>query len=212
MGNPKRLRRRYDVPRKRWDKELIDRDKKLMEEYGLVRKKEIWKAESIVRGFRKRARQILAGNIEDLETRKQELLNKLISIGILTKDNKLEDVLKLQVTDYLDRRLQTVVYRKGFALTPKQARQLITHGHILVNGRKRTIPGSIVKITDEVVYSNNKIKEVIEKSIEAKGKPYYKNKEKKGLSNQESKQSELNDKDLEIKEKPKKVDEVLDKI
>ena len=61
----------------------------------------------------------------------------------------------LTIEDILERRLQTVVFRKGLARTIFQARQLITHGHVTIDGRRVTIPGYIVLREDEakIVYS-----------------------------------------------------------
>ena len=56
-----------------------------------------------------------------------------------------EHLLKL-----LERRLDNVVYRLGFAASRKAARQLINHGHILLNGRKADIPATVVKANDVV--------------------------------------------------------------
>jgi small subunit ribosomal protein S4 len=176
MGDPKRLDRKYDVPRMKWNKQKIKADKQIFEEYGLRRKKEIWKAETEVRNYRKRARLLLAGRVDDYSTRKDELLNKLIKMGIFTKEHKIEDVLKLNLTDILDRRLQTIVFKTGLAITPNQARQLITHGHIAINGKVRKVPGSIVYVNDSVSYNQVKIKNVIEKMSENKGKPVVKEK------------------------------------
>ncbi len=50
----------------------------------------------------------------------------------------------------LERRLDNVVYRLGFALSHSQARQLVSHGHFIVNGRKVDIPSFLVKAGDEV--------------------------------------------------------------
>ncbi|MEN3331891.1 MAG: small subunit ribosomal protein [Blastocatellia bacterium] len=50
----------------------------------------------------------------------------------------------------LERRLDNVVYRLGYAMSRPQARQLVSHGHILVNGRKVDIPSFQVKVGDEV--------------------------------------------------------------
>lgn len=178
MGDPKRLNRQYDVPRMKWNKQRILSDRKIMDAYGLTRKKELWKAETEVRELRKRARLLLAGRSDNFEQRKTELLGRLVSLGIFTKEHKIEDVLKLTLTDFLERRLQTIVFRKGLALTPSQSRQLITHGHIAINGRKRSIPGSIVRADETVSYTNTKIKAVIDKSIEMKGKPISKDRDK----------------------------------
>lgn len=170
MGDPKRLERKYDVPRMKWNKQRIKADSQITTEYGLRRKKEIWKAETEVRNLRKRARLLLAGRVDDYSTRKDELLNRLVSMGIFTKEHKIEDVLKLNLTDYLDRRLQTIVFKKGLATTPNQARQLITHGHIAINGKVRKVPGSIVYVNDSISYNGTVIKDMIEKMSENKGK------------------------------------------
>ena len=50
----------------------------------------------------------------------------------------------------LERRLDNVVYRLGLATTRAQARQLVTHGHIVVNGRKTNIPSFTVRVGDEI--------------------------------------------------------------
>ena len=50
----------------------------------------------------------------------------------------------------LERRLDNVVYSLGFASSRAQARQLVRHGHVLVGGRKTTIPSLQVKVGDEI--------------------------------------------------------------
>jgi small subunit ribosomal protein S4 len=50
----------------------------------------------------------------------------------------------------LERRLDNVVYRLGYAMSRPQARQLVSHGHVLVNGRKVDIPSFQVKVGDEI--------------------------------------------------------------
>src|ERR1700739_4538655 len=51
----------------------------------------------------------------------------------------------------LERRLDSVIYRMGLATSRAQARQIVRHGHINVNGRKCTLPSAVVKVGD-VVY------------------------------------------------------------
>jgi small subunit ribosomal protein S4 len=52
--------------------------------------------------------------------------------------------------ELLERRLDNVVFRAGFALSRRHARQLISHGHIKVNGRKVDIPSYLVDLGDEI--------------------------------------------------------------
>ena len=75
----------------------------------------------------------------------------------------------------LERRLDNVVYRLGFAISRAQARQLVRHGHFLVNGRTVDIPSFLVKVGDEIQVSEKSkdvqpIKEAME-AIARKGIP-----------------------------------------
>ena len=134
----RKLRRKIKKPRAPWDKERIDKERQLMKTYGLRRKKEIWKTESTLRSFRRRARDLAAKKDKIQE---KILLDKLQKLGLLNKDATLDDVLSLTIEKLLDRRLQTFVLKNNLANTPKQARQLITHGHISVDDRKIVYPG-----------------------------------------------------------------------
>jgi len=55
----------------------------------------------------------------------------------------------------LERRLDNVVYRLGFAVARRQARQLVRHGHVQVNGRKVNIPSYEVEAGDEILIREN---------------------------------------------------------
>lgn len=142
----RRLKKKYQKPKKPWDKSRIEEEKKLMEEYGLRRKKEIWRAEAILRKYRRMARELNARMDKEKE---KMLIQKLIRFGILNNGATLDDVLSLSVRDILDRRLQTVVYRKGFANTIKQARQFIVHGHVFIDGRRVVWPSYLVPKDEE---------------------------------------------------------------
>ncbi len=66
----------------------------------------------------------------------------------------------------LERRLDNVVYRLGFAASRNQARQIVRHGHILVNGKKVDIPSYLVKEGDVITVSE-KSQDFIKKIVEA---------------------------------------------
>ncbi|MEM5794393.1 MAG: 30S ribosomal protein S4 [Candidatus Aenigmatarchaeota archaeon] len=142
----KRQRKKYEVPRRPWDKERIEKEKKMMKDYGLKRKKELWRAEAILRKYRRIARDLAAKKDKEKE---KELIKKLNSLGLLDEKASLDDVLSLTVENILERRLQTVIFRKGLANTIKHARQLIVHGHVFVNGRKVLYPSYIVRRGEE---------------------------------------------------------------
>lgn len=143
------MHKKYESPKHPWDKLRIDRETELMKKFGLKSKKEIWKSETILRGFRHEARRLQAKRGEASEREVNELMNMLRSLNLVGEGATLDDVLRLQLEDVLRRRLQTVVYEKGLAATPKQARQFIKHGHIVVKGRSVTVPSYLVKADEE---------------------------------------------------------------
>ncbi|RLF55113.1 MAG: 30S ribosomal protein S4 [Thermoplasmata archaeon] len=152
MGDPRRLRKKYETPSHPWEEERIKRENELMRKYGLKNKREIWKAETILRKYRTEARKLLARvGSEDPAYKREvdQLLNHLIRMNLIKPGAGLDDCLALTIEDILKRRLQTIVYLKGLASTPKQARQLIVHGHIAIGGRKVTVPGYMVRADEE---------------------------------------------------------------
>jgi small subunit ribosomal protein S4 len=142
----RRLRRKYKNPRRPWDSSMIEEEGKLLREFGLRRKRDIRRAESIVREFRRRARDLIA--VKD-EEKTKILLDKLVELGLIEKGQGLEQVLTLSVNHILNRRLQTLVFRKGFASSIKEARQKIAHGHVYVGGRRAKFSSYIVPVEKE---------------------------------------------------------------
>ncbi len=55
----------------------------------------------------------------------------------------------------LERRLDNVVYRLGFGASRKEARQLVTHGHFTINGKKASIPSMLIKVGDVIQVKAN---------------------------------------------------------
>ncbi|AHF79621.1 30S ribosomal protein S4 [Thermococcus paralvinellae] len=149
MGDPKRQRKKYETPSHPWIKERLDRERVLVKKYALKNKKELWKHETQLKEFRRRARRLLAARGKQAEIERQQLLQRLARLGILPENAVLDDVLSLTIEDILERRLQTLVYRKGLARTIKQARQLIVHGHIEVNGQIIRSPSYLVLKEEE---------------------------------------------------------------
>ncbi len=69
--------------------------------------------------------------------------------------------------ELLERRLDNVIYKLNFAPSRKQARQLITHGHIYLNGRRVDVPDITVKIGDKVAVKNSdRSRKLIKKQLE----------------------------------------------
>jgi len=155
MGDPKKQRKKFDTPRYRWRKDILQEELKLLGQYGLRNKHELWHLKTTLSKTRGIARSLISRTPDERAKMENEQLIKLKKLGILQDTAVLDNVLDLTIEDLLERRLQTIVFRKGLARTVYQSRQLITHGHITINGRRVTIPGYIVPKADEpnVVYS-----------------------------------------------------------
>lgn len=152
MGDPKFSRRSYDTPSHPWQGERIKAELELVRQYGLKNKTELWKAQTTLRDFRRQSRELQARmrageNQASIEA--ELLLKKCSRIGVLPSDGTLNDILAMTEQNILERRLQTIVFEKGLATSPKQARQMITHGHIYMNGHRVTVPGYIVTRMEE---------------------------------------------------------------
>src|SRR3989338_5450086 len=148
----KRQRKKYERPLSPWDKERIEKERELTKTFGLRNKKEIWRAEALSRKYRRLARELEARRNKEKE---KILLEKLIKLGLLNDGASLDDVLGLKVENFLERRLQTIVFKKGLANSTKQARQTITHGHVSINGRKTVYPSYLVsKNQDDKIQSD----------------------------------------------------------
>ena len=122
---------------------------KIIGMYGLRNKRELWRAKTIIRKIRHRARALLATPKEIREPMEKALLKRLYKMGLISENATLEDVLGLRVEDLLERRLQTIVYRKGLSRSIKHSRQMITHGHIMINGRRIPFPSYLVPAEEE---------------------------------------------------------------
>jgi len=153
MGDPRRLRKKYSMPTHPWQKERIDREKELLKNYGLKNKREIWKMDSKLKKFFLQVKRLVAYSTKQSEIEEQQLLSKLLSLGLIKKDSKLEDVLNISLNDLLERRLQTLVHKKNLSKSLKQARQLITHRHIMVKERTITSPSYLVSTEEEAFIS-----------------------------------------------------------
>ncbi len=148
MGDPRKIKKKYSKPSHMWQKVRIDEERVLLKDYGLSNKREIWKAGSLMRSFSSQAKKLIAVKSQQSEKEGIQLLDKLSALGLI-KNKTLESVLDIGIKDVLDRRLQTIVFKKNLARTIKQARQAITHSHVLVGNKKITSPSYLVSIQEE---------------------------------------------------------------
>ncbi len=149
MGDPRRLRKKYEVPKKKWDTARIEEEKRIKEKYGLKNMREVWIAKEELRRIRREVRKLFSLGSES-SREGQKVIEKARRMGYIKKENiTIEDLLNITVEDILERRLQTLVFRKGLAKSIKQARQLIVHGHIALDGKRARSPGTLVPVSLE---------------------------------------------------------------
>ena len=148
MGDIKKTRKKYSKPSHPWRAERIAEDKAVTKEYGIPRKTELWKASAKLASFKNQAKELSARSDSQATMERQNLVKKIESQG-LTGEATLEAILGLTTKDVLGRRLQTIVFKKGFAKTMSQARQMIIHRHILIGGSINTSPSYLVKLSEE---------------------------------------------------------------
>jgi len=155
MGDPKKQRKKFDTPRFRWRKDILQEELKLIGQYGLRNKHELWRHKTMLSKTRGIARSLIGKTPEERMKMENELLTRLKKLGILDETAVLDNVLDLSIEDMLERRLQTIVFRKGLTRTIFQSRQLITHGHVTIGNRRVTVPSYTVAKEEEptVMYS-----------------------------------------------------------
>jgi small subunit ribosomal protein S4 len=183
MGDPKFLRRTYDTPKHPWEAARMEEERKIVVKHGLKNKRELWKAQSVLRGFRRQARDLqadLRAGVAQAQRETDGLLGRLTRLGVLpTGSPTLDDVLALTTEEILGRRFEWVAFKKGLASTPMGARQLIVHGHVSIGDHRVTRPGYLVLGSEEaqinyspgspLVSDDHPIRAAMRERIQAKG-------------------------------------------
>jgi small subunit ribosomal protein S4 len=149
MGDPKKIRKKYSTPMHPWQRTRIEEEKEISKSYGTKNKKEIWKMYALVKKLATEAKLIVSLRGEEYELKKAVVLAKAKKLGLIKEGQEIDNILGLTLKDVMERRLQTLTFKKGLAMSVKQARQFITHEHIMVGGKKVTSPSYIVKIGEE---------------------------------------------------------------
>ncbi|MBI5064925.1 30S ribosomal protein S4 [Candidatus Woesearchaeota archaeon] len=149
MGDIKKITNKYSTPRHPWERARIEEEKKVLLEYGLKNKTEIWKMNSVLKEFTGQAKKLIALRTDQANKEKQLLLQKLQKLDLMTDKAGLDDVLTLNLRDVLERRLQTLVFRKNLARSVRQARQFIIHEHIKIGDRIVSSPAYLVSEGEE---------------------------------------------------------------
>ena len=174
MGDPKTPRRVWKKPKRPLNYDLMMDELKTLGTFGLKTKRELWKTQTELSRVRFQARSILALRQEDRKRKEPILMQSLSKIGLVDQNSTLDDVLNLQVTDLLSRRLQTIAQKILYFKTPYQARQAIVHGHVMIGDYVVTIPSYIVKTEEETkirLISESRFNETLSKPESDLGSP-----------------------------------------
>lgn len=158
----KRKHKNYSRPKTPFEKSRIDEEVQIKEEFGLKSKREIWKANAKIKKIREKAKKLISSKVGD----QKSFFEGLNKIGL--KVNSIPEVLSLDKKDFLNRRLQTIIFKKKIAHTAKEARQLITHKKIIVGNAVVDKPSYIVPVELEnkitLKEKNKKQKEVVQEN------------------------------------------------
>merc|ERR1712028_108015 len=160
MGNQK-AKKRYQLrnfsktsktPRRAYDKERLDSELKMIGTYGLKNKKEIWRVRLILSKVRAVARNLLT--MDEKDPRRifegQALMRRMIRYGILDEDKqRLDYVLSLNIENFMERRLQTLVFKRNLAKSIHHARVLIRQRHIRVGRQIVNVPSFMVRVESQ---------------------------------------------------------------
>jgi len=149
MGDPRRQKKKYVTPKRPFDSDRFEQELQLMGVYGLRNKRELWKHKTDLSRYRRQARSLLALSIDERALQEKELVDKLVRTGVLMTEPSLDHVLDLTLEKILDRRLQTIIFKKGLACSVHHARQLVTHGHVALDGARVTTPRRIITVNEE---------------------------------------------------------------
>ena len=102
-----------------------------------------------MKNFKTQAKKLIILRTEQSEIETKHLFRRVKELGLVTEEVTFDLILGLNLDNLMERRLQTLVYKKGLARTIKQARQFIVHEHILVDGKKITSPSYLVSLKEQ---------------------------------------------------------------
>mmetsp|Transcript_14214 Transcript_14214/g.21388 ORF Transcript_14214/g.21388 Transcript_14214/m.21388 type:complete len:195 (-) Transcript_14214:94-678(-) len=142
----------FRKPKRPFEKERLDSEMKIIGEYGLKNKREVWRVAYALAKIRTAARHLLTLEEKDEQRLFQggALLRRMVRTGLLSaNEDKLDYVLGLTTAKIMERRLQTKVFKLGLAKSIHHARVLIRQRHIRVGKQIVNIPSFLVRVDSE---------------------------------------------------------------
>merc|ERR1712137_543336 len=142
----------FKKPRRPFEKDRLDYELKTVGEYGLRNKRELWRVQFALNKLRNAARILLTLDEKDPKRifEGEALMRRMFRYGLLDEtQNKLDYVLSLTPKNFLERRLQTQVWKLGLAKSIHHARVLIRQRHICVGKQIVNIPSFMVRIDSQ---------------------------------------------------------------
>ena len=139
---PRRPHNKFERPKKPFDAITIKSEGDLIKKYGLKSRRDEWKADFQIGKIRNLAKTLITA----AEIDKRQFIERQAKKGFAI--TSIQDILALSKEDFLKRRLQSIVAFK-FSITPRLARQLITHKHVKIGGKMIKSPSHLTTVEEE---------------------------------------------------------------